>query len=310
MNKVAGRKAARGKTAKGDGTGGSTIPIRVAAVRCAFEGYCSSGSAKASAARLACVQRRLGAGQVLCRGGDRLELLYPVHQGAFRASILSEEGREHITGFYLHGDVMGFDAIASGQHEATVTALEDSVVCALAYHEVESQCHEDLGLHRLLHRLMGREMRAAQDVMVLLGSMDADVRLAAYLLKLSSRINALSSTNAGARPIAGEPPCSEARTLQLQMSRQELADFLGMRHETLSRALRRLRSQGLVAANGRTLSITDGDGLQKLVSAAGAATMARPESPRAPRPGKQAKSPPRRRAPMMQASTRKSSRSA
>lgn len=129
-------------------------------------------------------QLRVRAGHALFRAGERFESLYVVRQGFFKSCVGAENGTDQVTGFHMAGDLVGLDGIATEQHARDVVALEDSTVFVLPYSSMETP-----DLRRKVQAEMSREIRRGQDMMLLLGTMDAEQRMVAFLLDLSQRLH-------------------------------------------------------------------------------------------------------------------------
>lgn len=183
----------------------------------------------------------------LYRSGDKFRSLFAIHSGSFKTQILHDDGREQVTGFQMTGEIIGLDAISTDIHACEAVAMENSVVCELPYSKLEVLSREIPKLQRHLHKIMSREIVRDQGIMLLLGSMRAEERLAAFLLNLSQRfaVRGLSATR-----------------FQLCMSRQEIGSYLGLKLETVSRAFSHFQHERLINVKIRTVEIVDLAGLQ------------------------------------------------
>ena len=149
---------------------------------------------------------------MLYRTGDRFESVYAVWTGSFKTCLSTADGREQVTGFQLGGELLGLDGIDSRQHGLDAVALEDSRVCVIRFEDLEELTQEVSSLQQQFHRIMSREIVRTQGAMLLLGSMYAEERLAAFLLNLANRLQARGFS---------------ATAVSLRMSREEIASFLG-----------------------------------------------------------------------------------
>lgn len=186
----------------------------------------------------------------LYRAGDPLRSLYAVHTGSFKTSVLSVDGREQITGFQIPGEMLGLDAISTERHTCSAFALEDSEVCPLHFAHLEKLTQELPSLQHNLNKLLSREIVRDHDMLMLLGNMNSDERLAAFLLNLSQRLNLRGHSS---------------RDFVLKMRREDIGSYLGLRLETICRGISHLRDQGLVVVKGRDVKIQNMDGLKRLV---------------------------------------------
>lgn len=181
-------------------------------------------------------------GDMLFRNGDHFSSLYAIRMGFFKTQVLHEDGREQVTGFQMAGEIIGLDAISNDQHACNAIALEDSEVCELPFTQLETLSRELPSLQRQLHKLMSREIVHDHNIMLLLGSMRAEERLAVFLLDLSQRFAA-----------RGYSP----RTFVLRMTRQEIGSYLGLKLETVSRTLSHFHDGGLISVRNKTIEILD-----------------------------------------------------
>ncbi|MDA8390628.1 MAG: helix-turn-helix domain-containing protein [Gammaproteobacteria bacterium] len=196
-------------------------------------------------------RRKVPAGQHLFRVGDSLRSLAAVRTGFFKVYELGADGREQVSGFQTEGDLLGLDAISGGAHRGSALALVDAEVCAIPFDRLEGLLAEMPGLQRRFHAILSGTIVANQTLMMMLGTMRAEHRLATFLLDLSARL--------GAR---GRSPT----LLHLPMSREDIGNYLGLKLETVSRVLSHFRDQGLIKVAGRTIEIRRIDALRALVS--------------------------------------------
>jgi len=133
-------------------------------------------------------KRRLRTGETLYRAGEGFHAIYAVRSGFFKSTLSNQDGREQVTGFHMSGEILGMDGIASDTYVCDAIALEDSEICLIQYHHLESILQSCSSLQHHFHKLMSREIMRDQNVMMLLGSMRADERLAAFLLNLSQQV--------------------------------------------------------------------------------------------------------------------------
>src|SRR5690606_10083821 len=165
-------------------------------------------------------RRKIRKGQNLYRSGDAFEAIYAIRVGWFKQDVLLEDGREQISGFQMTGEMLGLDGISTETHSCNAIALEDSEVCVLPFGQLEELSREVEGLQHQFHKVMSREIVRDHGVMMLLGSMRAEERLAAFLMNLSQRFNA-----------RGFSPAE----FNLRMTRDEIGSYLGLKLETVSR---------------------------------------------------------------------------
>ncbi|SCK07631.1 fumarate/nitrate reduction transcriptional regulator Fnr [Vogesella sp. LIG4] len=195
--------------------------------------------------------RRLKRGEYLFHSGEGFRSLYAVRTGFFKTCVSSQDGREQVTGFQMSGELMGLDGISTSQHGCDAIALEDSEVCELPFNRMETLGRDIPSLQHHFFRLMSREIVRDQSVMLLLGNMKAEERLAAFLLNLSQRLSA--------RGFA-------AFDFILRMSREEIGSFLGLKLETVSRTLSKFQQQGWLKVDHKHIQVLQPEELKALVA--------------------------------------------
>ncbi len=187
-------------------------------------------------------KRAIRRGEYLYRCSERFRALYAIRTGFFKTQILHDDGREQVTGFQMPGEIIGLDAISTDAHTCDAVALEDCEICEIPFDKLEELSREVPCLQRHLHKIMSREIVRDQGVMMLLGSMRAEERLAAFLLNLSQRFSA-----------RGYSP----NIFHLRMTRQEIGSYLGLKLETVSRTFSNFQENGLLNVKVREVEIMD-----------------------------------------------------
>ena len=196
-------------------------------------------------------RRRVKRGTSLFRNGDPFTNLYAIRTGFFKTCITSEDGRDQVTGFQMAGEVIGLDGIVNDRHTCDAVALEDADVCLLPFERIEELSTEIPGLQRHVHKIMSREIVREHGVMLLLGSMRAEERLAAFLLNLVQRLHARGFSQS---------------ELVLRMTREEIGSYLGLKLETVSRTFSKFVEEGIVEVRQRHVRIVNSDALKQLVN--------------------------------------------
>jgi len=135
-------------------------------------------------------RRKIKRGTALFRNGEKFSSLYAIRTGFFKTCVASEDGRDQVTGFQMAGEIIGLDGIVNDHHTCDAVALEDAEVCIMPFDRVEDLSREINSLQRHVHKIMSREIVREHGVMLLLGSMRAEERLAAFLLNLVQRLQA------------------------------------------------------------------------------------------------------------------------
>ncbi len=198
---------------------------------------------------LVATRRRVAKGKPLYREGDPFQALYAVRTGFFKTSVSNEEGRDHVTGFQMAGEILGLDGMAHDRHSCAAVALEDAEVCVMPFGKIEELSQEVKALQSHLHRILSREIVRDQNIMLLLGTMRAEERLAAFLVNLGQRLQArgFSSTD-----------------MVLRMTREEIGSYLGLKLETVSRTFSKFVDDGLITVKQKAIQIIDAERLQAL----------------------------------------------
>jgi CRP/FNR family transcriptional regulator len=229
--------------------------LKAACATCNLRELCVPGGIPASELikldALVAMRRRLKRGETLFNVGDDFRALYAVRTGFFKTRITSSDGRDQITGFQVPGELLGFDGVATEHHGVDAIALEDSEVCVLPYSELERIARNFQPLQHQLHRVMSREIVRENSIMLLLGTMRAEERVAAFLLNLSERYRHLGYS---------------ATEFVLRMTRQEIGSYLGLKLETVSRSFSKFHEQGVIEAQGKNIKLLKLDLLRQLVS--------------------------------------------
>jgi CRP/FNR family transcriptional regulator len=199
---------------------------------------------------LVTTRRRIARKGSVYRSGDTFGLLYVVRSGAFKSVGLSRHGDEKVTGFHLPRDMLGLDAISTGCHGYDAVALEDSEVCAIPFASLEKlSLARPVLQHQLFHALSS-DISRDQGLMLLLGRMTAEQRLAAFLLSLSRRYQRL-----------GFAP----NRFILRMPREDIGSYLGLALETVSRVLTHFQREGLIGVQQREIELKSVGSLRDLV---------------------------------------------
>jgi len=200
--------------------------------------------------RLAFSRLRLRRGESLYRAEDPFISLYAVRNGFFKCSALLENGREQVTGFSMTGEVLGMDGIGPERHTCNAVALQDSEVCAIPFAGLQELAQEIPSLQRHFHKSMSREIVRRHGMMLLLGSMNAEERLAMFLLNLSQRFAARGYS---------------AAEFNLRMTREEIGSYLNLTLETVSRTFSKFQQESLVWVHQKSVRILNRAGLERVM---------------------------------------------
>ena len=191
--------------------------------------------------------RPLQKGEALYKQGVEFQSVYAVRSGALKASSVSSSGEEQVVGFYLPGEILGIDGIGGHAYTSTAVALDTSAVCEIPFSQLAQLSRELPELQRQFFRLMSGAISDDQKLLTLISKNTADERVAAFLLSLSARHaqRQLSSSQ-----------------FQLPMSRQDIANFLSLTIETVSRVLGKFKRSDVITVSGKDISILDSAALK------------------------------------------------
>ena len=197
------------------------------------------------------VRRKVKRGGTLFRNGEPFTSLFAIRTGFFKTCVATEEGRDQVTGFQMAGEIIGLDGIVSDRHTCDAVALEDAEVCVMPFENIEELSREVKALQHHVHKIMSREIVREHGVMLLLGSMRAEERLAAFLLNLVQRLHARGFSQS---------------ELVLRMTREEIGSYLGLKLETVSRTFSKFVEEGIVEVKQRHVRIIDATALRNIVN--------------------------------------------
>ncbi|PTS86341.1 transcriptional regulator FNR [Pseudomonas sp. HMWF032] len=186
--------------------------------------------------------RPLKKGEFLFRQGDAFSSVFAVRSGALKTFSLSDAGDEQITGFHLPSELVGLSGMDSELYPVSAMALETTSVCEIPFERLDELAVQLPQLRRQLMRIMSREIRDDQQMMLLLSKKTADERIATFLVNLSARFRARGFS---------------ANQFRLAMSRNEIGNYLGLAVETVSRVFTRFQQNGLLEAEGKEVHILD-----------------------------------------------------
>jgi len=181
----------------------------------------------------------LDAGSYLFRTGDPFTAIYAVHSGCIKSYSVDAGGHELVHGFHLRGEILGFDAVYPDRHRCNALILESSSLCVIPYRDIARLSTEFPSLHGQILRLMGREF--SRQLMFAEGP-GATQRIAGFLLDMHTRLH-----QAGAAEYE----------FTLPMSREDISNYLGITHETLSRLFTKMQRKGLIEIDRRHVFLAD-----------------------------------------------------
>jgi CRP/FNR family transcriptional regulator len=232
----------------------AVIPAQTVCSRCALRTMCLPCGVEpeflGDMDELVYSRRLVRRGDHLFHAGESLRSLYALRSGFFKTYVNASDGTTQVIGFPMAGDVVGLDGIESDRHRFNVVALDDGELCVMPYAHLQEVAARSPVVQRQVHRLMSREIVRDQNLMMLLGSMRAEARIAAFLLGLSKKFSTRGYSSV---------------EFNLRMTRDEIGSYLGLKLETVSRLLSRFHDEGWLKVQFRTITILDLAALQRLV---------------------------------------------
>lgn len=195
--------------------------------------------------------RPIHRGEHIFRSGDGFRSIYAIHSGTVKVYLLTDACEEQIIGFYLPGEILGFNSIETEEYTCSAVALETSSYCEIPFSQVEEVCRRIPELQRQVFRLMSREISFSNDMMLSICRKNAEEKLATFLVSLSNRFQHRGYS---------------AREFRLAMSRQEIGIYLGLTIETVSRTFSRMQKQNMIKVDRRSVTINDLPALRQISS--------------------------------------------
>ena len=192
---------------------------------------------------------RVPKGVSLFELGDAAQAIYGLRSGALKTQLEDSGGHVQITGFVFPGEIIGMDGMADNTHLSHAIALEDSEVCVVRIDDFDSLSPQFPLLQQQFRRLMSKEINRAHQMVMTLGTLRSEQRVATFLLNISERLATLGYSS---------------RDFILRMSREEIGNFLGLTLETVSRLLSRFARENLIRIKQRDVTILDMDALRQL----------------------------------------------
>lgn len=186
----------------------------------------------------------------LYREGDDAHAIYAVRSGSVKTIVESPNGDEQIVGFHLPGELLGLDGFMDDKHTCTAIALETTSVCVMPMPKLEGLCTQLPGLQHQMRRIMGKEVTEEHQMLLMLGKMNAEEKIATFLLSISRRM---------------EERHWKATEFVLSMPRQDIANYLGLAVETVSRLFAQYQESEIIRVDRRRISILNLQRLKEII---------------------------------------------
>ncbi|MBI1424970.1 MAG: fumarate/nitrate reduction transcriptional regulator Fnr [Gammaproteobacteria bacterium] len=194
-------------------------------------------------------ERPLLKGEPLFELGQPFKSLFAIRTGSVKVFLPTNEGDEQIVGFHMPGELLGFDGMGHDSHSCSAVALESTSICELPYNRLQDIARELPSLTEHFMTLMSNEIADEHAMMLMLAKKSAEARMATFLLSLSARFSKRGFS---------------ARQFNLTMSRHDIANYLGLAVETVSRIMTHMQDAGIINVDRRFVSIENMDGLRGL----------------------------------------------
>ncbi|MFK8068568.1 MAG: cyclic nucleotide-binding domain-containing protein [Gammaproteobacteria bacterium] len=223
---------------------------KVDCLHCRLSGICAAGNLGDDEAKQidkAIIHMNpLKRGDYLFRQGDNFESLYIIRSGTIKSFISSEDGEEQIVGFNFPGELLGLDAFDNGHHATSTKTLELVSLCKLSKQNFDRLSQHCAHFHTQCLRVFSKELIHIQQTVMVMGQKDTEEKLACFLLGISARMKERGFSD---------------KEFNLTMSRSEIANFLGIASETVSRLLTKLHDSGIIQVERRMIRIQSMDSL-------------------------------------------------
>lgn len=230
-----------------------TIADAIHCTSCLLRGFClPCGLAQEDIEKLdslVSLRRTIRRGQALYHANDAFENIYAARTGSFKSLLFNRDGREQITSFRIAGELLGLDGISTDRHICDAVALEDSQVCVIPFRRLARLGQGFPTIQNKIHQLFGEEITREHKLLMMLGNMRAEERVATFILDLSDRLTARGYSS---------------KEFTLRATRDEIGNYLGIKMETVSRAFSRLQESGLISLQQKLIRIVDVQGLRAL----------------------------------------------
>lgn len=229
------------------------VPIRpgeTACLECAFHGRCLARTEDGGAGKdIAISPRVMHRGDHIFRTNEEFHNVYTVRSGAIKTYVILQSGEEQVIGFHTPGDVVGLDAIDSGRYTCNAMVLDTSCICPLPFEQLCRAGTKSPTMQNRLMRSLSRRIVDHEGLLLILGQKTADQRMAAFLLHISRQQQRLGLSGVD---------------IHLPMSRADIASYLALAVETVSRVLTRLQENGVLDVQRNQIHVLDLDKLANL----------------------------------------------
>jgi len=190
-------------------------------------------------------------GQKVFEPGDPFHYIYIVRSGTVQTFTTMSTGEQQVISFNLPGELVGLDGLGNDAFTSTAEAIEMTSLCEIKFSRLENMMGQCKPLQHEVHRFMGKELIVDQQLLIQLGKINAERRVAAFLLNLSDRLHARGFS---------------ASEFNLPMTRADIGNYLGLAVETVSRQMTHFQEQDIIAVSRKRITINDIDKLKSIAN--------------------------------------------
>ncbi|WP_319557825.1 fumarate/nitrate reduction transcriptional regulator Fnr [Thiomicrorhabdus sp.] len=220
---------------------------------CGLQKICfPTGLVKSDVDRLDTIVDRkpaLKKGQHLYQVGDKFQSLFAIRAGVVKLYEITDSGEEVIHGFYLPGDVLGMDGVENKTHQFSASALDSLSICSLPFDQLNDLSLQVPNLHNQILKVMSKEANESRLHTDLLMKKSADQRMAQFIFGMSERYRERGYVY---------------DSFRLAILHRDVALYLGLTPETVSRILAKMHSDGIASWKKKEVQIMDRDALMAL----------------------------------------------
>ncbi len=222
--------------------------------RCKLRSLCTANTLSASELKrfsdVTIHDEKWDRGEHLFFPGDRLRFIYIVHSGSFKVYIANAKGDAQITGFYFQGDVLDLNLSDHATQSYGAVALESSTVCKIPLAEFEGMVNQYPALSGAFLKIMSREIILKQRMILVMSKMTAEQKIANFIILMSRESKSRGYS---------------ASVFKLSMLRMDIANYLGLAIETVSRTLKSFQNKGIIKIQRHQISIEDFENLKSFI---------------------------------------------
>jgi len=190
-------------------------------------------------------------GETIFRAGDPFRSIFAIKSGSFKTLVSTDPDSEQVLGFHFVGELIGTEGLADGNYRCTARALETSSICEVNLGRLEETGRSVESLQQAIISLLGKEIAFEHSLSAALIRQSGEQRIAAFIVSLSDRL--------AARGMGG-------LEFKMNMSRADIASYLGLAKETVSRILAKFQKEGILSTRGKNLALKDTVRLKQLVN--------------------------------------------